>query len=288
MAACVPHRPPLSERPPDAPSRAARRQRLLGGRAALRSAPDLARRPSDPLRAPSGSGLQWQRLFFAQVLPLAAALQGLEILHASAVVLDGRALGFVAPSGTGKTSLAINLAAAGAELLTDDVLALDVSTARPTAYEGARLVNVARHEYAALDPAARLRLGSVIGRTAKVPCSPGRSSLERSARGALLPAPRLEPPRRRRDSPRRGRLASRARLRVHHLPLGGAPPARAPRGIGTDRESRPALPRRRAGQPRCRRRVGRGRRACCIGSSDDDAAVDLTSPSRMDPGVSAS
>ena len=116
--------------------------------------------------------LQWQRLFFAQVLPLAAALQGLEILHASAVVLDGRALGFVAASGTGKTSLAVNLAAAGAELLTDDVLALDVSTARPTAYAGARLVNVAPHEYAALDPAARLRVGSVVGRTAKVHLRP--------------------------------------------------------------------------------------------------------------------
>jgi hypothetical protein len=124
---------------------------------------------------PRVPALQWQRLLFAQVLPLAAALQGLEILHASAVVLDGRALGFVAPSGTGKTSLAINLAAAGAELLTDDVLALDVSTARPTAYEGARLVNVARHEYAALDPAARLRLGSVIGRTAKVHVRPAEA-----------------------------------------------------------------------------------------------------------------
>lgn len=116
--------------------------------------------------------LQWQRLFFAQVLPLAAALQGLGILHASAVVLDGRALGFVAASGTGKTSLAVNLAAAGAELLTDDVLALDVSTATPTAYAGARLVSVARHEYAALEPTARARVGSVIGRTAKVHVRP--------------------------------------------------------------------------------------------------------------------
>ncbi|HLX20727.1 MAG TPA: hypothetical protein VKR23_11300 [Gaiellaceae bacterium] len=116
--------------------------------------------------------LQWQRLFFAQVLPLAAALQGLEVLHASAVVLEGRALGFVAASGIGKTSLAVNLAAAGAELLTDDVLALDVSKARPTAFAGARLVNVAPHEYAALDAATRRRIGSVIGRTAKVHLRP--------------------------------------------------------------------------------------------------------------------
>ena len=124
---------------------------------------------------PRVPALQWQRLFFAQVLPLAAALQGLEILHASAVVVDGRAVGFVAASGTGTTSLAVNLAAAGAELLTDDVLALDVSTATPTAYAGARLVNVARHEYAALDPAARLRVGSVIGRTEKVHLRPAEA-----------------------------------------------------------------------------------------------------------------
>ena len=131
--------------------------------------PDGSRIRSALPRVPA---LQWQRLFFAQVLPLAAALQGLEILHASAVVLDGRAVGFVAASGTGKTSLAVNLAARGAELLTDDILALDIATAMPTAYAGARLVNVAPHEYAALDPAARLRVGSVIGRTAKVHIRP--------------------------------------------------------------------------------------------------------------------
>src|SRR3954470_2092194 len=45
--------------------------------------------------------LRWERLFFAQVMPLAAALQRVELFHASAVSLDGRAVAFAAPSGTG-------------------------------------------------------------------------------------------------------------------------------------------------------------------------------------------
>ena len=68
---------------------------------------------------------RWQRLMFAQVLPLAAALHGLPLVHASAVALGGRALAFVAPSGTGKTSVAAHLVARGASLLTDDALAVE-------------------------------------------------------------------------------------------------------------------------------------------------------------------
>lgn len=66
----------------------------------------------------------WQRLLIAQVLPFAAILNGLEAFHASAVVLDGRAVGFVGPSGSGKTSVALELCRAGARFLADDVLAL--------------------------------------------------------------------------------------------------------------------------------------------------------------------
>ena len=126
---------------------------------------------------PRVSALQWQRLFFAQVLPLAATLQGLEVMHASAVTIDGRAIAFVAASGAGKTSLAINLAARGAEILTDDVLAVDATGACAVAYAGARLISAARHEYAALDRASQRRVGMVLGRTDKVhirpqPCRP--------------------------------------------------------------------------------------------------------------------
>ncbi len=67
----------------------------------------------------------WQRLLIAQVLPFAALLHGLEIFHASAVVVDGSAVAFVGPSGAGKTSVALELCRLGAGFLADDVLALE-------------------------------------------------------------------------------------------------------------------------------------------------------------------
>ena len=64
-------------------------------------------------------------LLIGQGLPIAAALQGLEVLHASAVCFGAGAAAFVAPSGTGKTSLALHLLAHGAGFLADDVVALE-------------------------------------------------------------------------------------------------------------------------------------------------------------------
>ncbi len=57
---------------------------------------------------------RWQRVLVGNVLPLAAVLAGHEALHASAVEIDGRAVGFVARSGAGKTSIAIALVLRGA------------------------------------------------------------------------------------------------------------------------------------------------------------------------------
>src|SRR5436190_3280341 len=73
----------------------------------------------------SGSGWQWQRLLVAQPLPLAAALQGLALVHASSVAVGGRAFAFLASSGTGKTSVAAHLVARGATHVTDDIVALE-------------------------------------------------------------------------------------------------------------------------------------------------------------------
>lgn len=58
------------------------------------------------------------------VLGTALTLQGEEPLHATAVALDGRAVGFLGPSGAGKSSLAAFLVSRGAGLVTDDVLRL--------------------------------------------------------------------------------------------------------------------------------------------------------------------
>jgi hypothetical protein len=107
---------------------------------------------------------RWQRLLFAQVLPLAASLQGLHVAHSSAVELDGRAIGFVAPSGTGKTSVCAHLVGRGASFLTDDALAIDTSVgATALAHPGAGVISVHRRELKAMTPAARSRLGPVVG-----------------------------------------------------------------------------------------------------------------------------
>ncbi|HWA54314.1 MAG TPA: hypothetical protein VG816_09105 [Solirubrobacterales bacterium] len=77
--------------------------------------------------APGEDGLAtWQRLLIAQALPFAAVLQGLEVLHASAVAVDGDAIAFAGLSGSGKTSLALDLCRHGAEFLADDVIALEL------------------------------------------------------------------------------------------------------------------------------------------------------------------
>jgi HPr Serine kinase C-terminal domain len=79
------------------------------------------------LRGAYGSGGPdaWQRLLIAQALPFAAVLQGLEVLHASAVVVQRQAVALTGHSGSGKTSLALELCRRGAGLLADDVVALE-------------------------------------------------------------------------------------------------------------------------------------------------------------------
>jgi hypothetical protein len=58
---------------------------------------------------------------------------GYSSLHASAVLIDGRAIAFLAPPGTGKSTLAAGFLRHGATLLTDDVLPLE---AHPDAIYG--------------------------------------------------------------------------------------------------------------------------------------------------------
>lgn len=58
------------------------------------------------------------------VLGVALRLRGTTCLHASAVVVNGHALGLVGVSGAGKSTTAAALAMQGCPVLTDDVLAL--------------------------------------------------------------------------------------------------------------------------------------------------------------------
>lgn len=59
------------------------------------------------------------------VFSVALHLQGLICLHGSGVTLNGVALGFLAQKGTGKSTTAMALCAAGAALVTDDILPVD-------------------------------------------------------------------------------------------------------------------------------------------------------------------
>jgi hypothetical protein len=72
-----------------------------------------------------GSDWHWRRYLIGQVLPFAALLHGLEVFHASAVEIEGRAVALAGASGVGKSTLALNMHLAGAGFLTDDVLALE-------------------------------------------------------------------------------------------------------------------------------------------------------------------
>lgn len=113
---------------------------------------------------PSIAPWRWQRLLFAQVLPLAAALQGLDVFHASAVALDGKAAAFVAASGTGKTSVAMHLVGRGASFVTDDVLALEVAGDGVRAHPGGGVASIHAGELRAIEA----RLGAVVGRGDKL------------------------------------------------------------------------------------------------------------------------
>ena len=74
-----------------------------------------------------------ERLLVAQSLPTAAALQGLDPMHASAVLTPRGVVAISGPSTSGKSTLAGRLAQAGVgEPFADDVIALDdVAHARP-------------------------------------------------------------------------------------------------------------------------------------------------------------
>jgi hypothetical protein len=95
---------------------------------------------------------RWQ-LLIGQALPIAAALQGLEVLHASAVRQGEMAIAFVAPSGTGKTSTALHLLARGAVFLADDVVALKAEGDTLMALPGIGLAHAPLTERAALEHA---------------------------------------------------------------------------------------------------------------------------------------
>jgi hypothetical protein len=120
----------------------------------------------------------WQRFLIAQVLPFAATVRGLEVLHAGAVVIGGRALLLLGPSGAGKTTLALALTQLGAGFLADDAVALESAGGRLLAHPGTPVAAVGRGWAERL-----LRISTV-----PVPAPLGAVlCLERSAEGPDVP-----------------------------------------------------------------------------------------------------
>lgn len=98
-------------------------------------------------------------LLFGRTLPLVATLLGLELLHASAVVLGDRAVAFVGESGAGKSSIVAHLVAQGAGFLADDVLAIERGATITRAHPGPRLLKIPRRELRDMSTRERANLG---------------------------------------------------------------------------------------------------------------------------------
>jgi len=76
------------------------------------------------------------------LLGFALRLRGVLALHASAVLIDGRAVALIGPSGAGKSTTAAAFAAAGVAVLSDDVVAVRVIDGVAMAYPSYRLLRL--------------------------------------------------------------------------------------------------------------------------------------------------
>ncbi len=145
-------------------------------------APDGSELVCDP---ESGSS-EWTTLLYAQALPLAATLRGFEVLHASGVVLGGRAALFAGPSGAGKSSLAAALLRRGAALLSDDTVALELRGGGMIAHPGAALLHLRADEHERLSTWERAVLGSRTTFLGKQRYSPGATAAPAPLGGLFL------------------------------------------------------------------------------------------------------
>lgn len=110
---------------------------------------------------------RWQGLLAAQALPLAATLQGIEVFHASAVVIAGQVLALTGPSGAGKSTLATRLILLGARFFADDVLAVEKRGGQIVAHAGLGIIRLRAQADAAVPTLAAQQLATVVGEDEK-------------------------------------------------------------------------------------------------------------------------
>jgi hypothetical protein len=108
---------------------------------------------------------QWHQFLFAQALPFAAVLSGLEPLHASAVALGGRVIAFAGGSGAGKSSIGLEMVVRGARFFTDDVLVVAPAGEQVVCHGGPSLANVRDERLRRLAERASPPFRGVLGRT---------------------------------------------------------------------------------------------------------------------------
>src|SRR5215211_5429809 len=132
---------------------------VLGAGRRLRRLSGRSGRSKGSLRAGARGGLALAAPADGQVLPIAALSQRLELLHASAVALDGRIFAFTGAGGAGKSTLAARLILAGASFISDDVLAVERVDDQVIAHPGPALMNLRESPVPVLNARERSRLG---------------------------------------------------------------------------------------------------------------------------------
>jgi hypothetical protein len=129
--------------------------------------------------SPEVSEATRERFLFAQALPLAAALQGFELMHASAISTRTGVAAFIGVSGAGKSSIALRLLLRGRGFVTDDVLSLRPGPQAPVVHPGPPFMAVPIADEGLIGD-GQGPLGRPVGVSDKVHVSP-------SAPGCVLP-----------------------------------------------------------------------------------------------------
>ena len=112
--------------------------------------------------APGATEWVWQRFLLGQAMPFAAALNGIEPFHASAVVMDDEVVAIAGRSGSGKSSIALELASRGLPFFTDDVVGI---TRAGTCVAGAEVANIRDRSLRERAERGRYPFGPVLGRS---------------------------------------------------------------------------------------------------------------------------
>ena len=109
----------------------------------------------------------WQRVLAGHALPMAALLQGVEVLHAAGVAVQTpsgpRAVAIAAGSHGGKSSLSVNLALRGHALLSDDAIGVQADAGRVLVHPGVGAATLRAGEVEALRARGLLDRLEIVG-----------------------------------------------------------------------------------------------------------------------------